>query len=196
MEYCNEGDLRKFLKKSRDHPLSILDKIMLMEDIAKGLKHLHLHGILHRDLAARNVLIHYDTEGYHAKICGTSPRAPCLPPPPFSTTTLSLFHYSRRIRLLFFCLLTLLLSFSFSFFVGDFGMSRPGTEYVSSSGIGAVKVRQHFFPLSVCFLLHQLTDFKLFLVDATGGHHSSLAPLFSTVGRRLGFRRRLLGDSK
>ncbi|RGB27390.1 kinase-like domain-containing protein [Rhizophagus diaphanus] len=56
LEYANEGNLRKFLKKNFTF-LKWNDRIQLALDITNGLKFLHSKGIIHRDLHSKNILV-------------------------------------------------------------------------------------------------------------------------------------------
>ncbi|CAB5215454.1 unnamed protein product [Rhizophagus irregularis] len=55
LEYANEGNLRKYLKKNFTS-LKWTDKIQMALDITSGLKFLHSKGIIHRDLHSKNIL--------------------------------------------------------------------------------------------------------------------------------------------
>ncbi|RGB40058.1 kinase-like domain-containing protein [Rhizophagus diaphanus] len=56
LEYANEGNLRKYLKKNFTS-LKWTDKIQMALDITSGLKFLHAKGIIHRDLHSKNILV-------------------------------------------------------------------------------------------------------------------------------------------
>ncbi|CAG8568483.1 6368_t:CDS:2, partial [Cetraspora pellucida] len=57
MEYANNGNLRKFLKKNY-HLLNWHQILELAYQITKGLCYLHSEEIIHRDLNDRNIVIH------------------------------------------------------------------------------------------------------------------------------------------
>jgi len=57
-EFLEGGDLHTFLKSNYD--ISIELQLSIIKDIARGMFHLSLEGIVHRDLAARNVLLTKD----------------------------------------------------------------------------------------------------------------------------------------
>ncbi|PKY24321.1 kinase-like protein, partial [Rhizophagus irregularis] len=56
LEYANEGNLRKYLKKNFTS-LKWTVKIQMALDITSGLKFLHSKGIIHRDLHSKNILV-------------------------------------------------------------------------------------------------------------------------------------------
>ncbi|XP_038069673.1 uncharacterized protein LOC119738785 [Patiria miniata] len=63
LEYLPNGDLRSYLRTARSQSESdegALSSEMLIKfalDVAKGMNHLSLSGVIHRDLAARNILL-------------------------------------------------------------------------------------------------------------------------------------------
>ncbi|XP_038056137.1 angiopoietin-1 receptor-like [Patiria miniata] len=63
LEYLPNGDLRSYLRTARsqsatdDEALSPDQLVKIAFDVAKGMKHLAISGVIHRDLAARNVLL-------------------------------------------------------------------------------------------------------------------------------------------
>ncbi|CAH1233418.1 TIE1 [Branchiostoma lanceolatum] len=82
LELATNGDLLKYLRKSRVHetgrpyanmrpevvPFSTLSPVMLLRiacDVASGMEHLAAKNVIHRDLAARNVLL---TDSLIAKV--------------------------------------------------------------------------------------------------------------------------------
>jgi len=65
MEYINGGSLKQLL---RSQQLSLETIYQLLKDIASGLYHLHVEGIIHRDLASRNILLRETRNGYDPKI--------------------------------------------------------------------------------------------------------------------------------
>lgn len=54
-ELCDRGSLHDLLRSDEKMPTKLQFK--LMHDIAKGMLHLSMEGIVHKDLAARNVLV-------------------------------------------------------------------------------------------------------------------------------------------
>ncbi|XP_022097118.1 angiopoietin-1 receptor-like isoform X2 [Acanthaster planci] len=73
LEYLPKGDLRSYLRRDRlqsdsdEGALSSTQLIKFALDIAKGMKHLAMSGVIHRDLAARNILL---DERLVAKVSG------------------------------------------------------------------------------------------------------------------------------
>ena len=65
MEYFEYGDLRSFLKNNSPQTkrLTIKSCLNIAYDISKGVKFLHVNGIIHRDIAARNCLISKNLTG-------------------------------------------------------------------------------------------------------------------------------------
>ncbi|XP_033226580.1 inhibitor of nuclear factor kappa-B kinase subunit alpha [Belonocnema kinseyi] len=58
MEYCSRGDLRKFLKESKNIcGIEQLKAIKIMSDIASGVEFLHQNKITHRDLKPENIVL-------------------------------------------------------------------------------------------------------------------------------------------
>ena len=55
-EYCNEGDLEKYLKKKRR--ISEKETISILKDLLNAFKDLRKHSIIHRDIKPENVMIH------------------------------------------------------------------------------------------------------------------------------------------
>ena len=53
-EYCNEGDLEKWLKQDHDFK----ERADIMVQIMRGMDYLHQHNILHRDIKPKNILLH------------------------------------------------------------------------------------------------------------------------------------------
>jgi serine/threonine protein kinase len=53
-EYCNEGDLEKWLKQEHDFK----ERMDIMVQIMRGMNYLHQHNILHRDIKPKNILLH------------------------------------------------------------------------------------------------------------------------------------------
>ena len=54
-EFCEDGDLEKYLKKNKFLPEELAKKILI--DILKGFTELVKLGIIHRDLKPENILI-------------------------------------------------------------------------------------------------------------------------------------------
>ncbi|KAL4460421.1 hypothetical protein ABPG74_000172 [Tetrahymena malaccensis] len=57
-EFCNQGDLRTYLKKKKS--LTEREAITVISQIMSGLQELANNGIIHRDLKPANILIHDD----------------------------------------------------------------------------------------------------------------------------------------
>lgn len=55
MEFAQLGTLSSFQARGMGH--GIIDKFDICQDVARGLHHMHLHGIIHGDLKASNVLL-------------------------------------------------------------------------------------------------------------------------------------------
>jgi serine/threonine protein kinase len=53
-EYCNQGDLEKWLKQDHDFK----ERADIMVQIMRGMDYLHQHNILHRDIKPKNILLH------------------------------------------------------------------------------------------------------------------------------------------
>lgn len=66
-ERCMHGDLRTYLHGQQFLPrgpgLGLKELVRLATDAARGMSHLHEHGVLHRDLAARNCLVAQSDDG-------------------------------------------------------------------------------------------------------------------------------------
>ncbi len=55
LDYSDGGDLEDFLKK---HPsLSDKQKLILVYQMAKGIKYFHSKGVIHRDLKPKNIFL-------------------------------------------------------------------------------------------------------------------------------------------
>jgi serine/threonine protein kinase len=54
-EYCEDGDLRNFIKRKRR--VSEAEALKILRDIMNGFKYLCNHEIIHRDLKPANILI-------------------------------------------------------------------------------------------------------------------------------------------
>ncbi|KAG6855866.1 hypothetical protein H0H87_009901 [Tephrocybe sp. NHM501043] len=61
MPWVENGDITKYLKTNPDAP-----RLLLADDVAKGLAYLHKNGVIHGDLKGSNILI--DDAG-HARLC-------------------------------------------------------------------------------------------------------------------------------
>ena len=57
IEYCEGGDLFKLLHRSPGVSLSWSQKLVIMQDITKGMQFLHKNSFMHRDLKSLNVLL-------------------------------------------------------------------------------------------------------------------------------------------
>lgn len=57
MEECQEGDLLKFIRKKKWHPLPVRQKLDIMIHFTRGLIKLHELDILHRDLKLENIMM-------------------------------------------------------------------------------------------------------------------------------------------
>jgi len=58
MELCVFGDLKDFLEKNPDYPLS--ERVRMITEIASAMEFLHAKEIIHRDLKCQNVLVAKD----------------------------------------------------------------------------------------------------------------------------------------
>ena len=56
LEYCNQGDLEKFLKKKRYFKED--EAIYILNDIVNGYKEILKHNVIHRDIKPANIFIH------------------------------------------------------------------------------------------------------------------------------------------
>lgn len=57
MEYCKDGDLKKYLKKKEREGLPEAEVILIMKQIIKGYQQLAKNNTIHRDLKPANILI-------------------------------------------------------------------------------------------------------------------------------------------
>ena len=57
MEYCKDGDLKKYLKKKEREGLPEAEVVMIMKQIIKGYQQLAKNNTIHRDLKPANILI-------------------------------------------------------------------------------------------------------------------------------------------
>ena len=57
MEYCKDGDLKKYLKKREKEGLLEQEVILTMRQIVKGYHSLAKNNTIHRDLKPANILI-------------------------------------------------------------------------------------------------------------------------------------------
>lgn len=55
MEYLEGEDLQKTMAKKR--PLSLIDKMQIMTQVADGLNCAHQHGVIHRDIKPANIMV-------------------------------------------------------------------------------------------------------------------------------------------
>ncbi|XP_046548892.1 calcium-dependent protein kinase 1-like [Haliotis rubra] len=55
LDYCNSGTLNDYMTEYR---VSNRRRLSFMQDMIKGLKHLHHHAIVHRDIKPDNILLH------------------------------------------------------------------------------------------------------------------------------------------
>lgn len=55
-EYCEDGDLRNFIKRKRR--VGEVEALKILRDIMNGFKYLCSHEIIHRDLKPANILVH------------------------------------------------------------------------------------------------------------------------------------------
>jgi len=73
MPFYELGSLESHLygcrKGSREIWKSTSDKLHLIKDLASGLQHLHVSGIIHRDIAARNLLLYKGLYHFRLVIC-------------------------------------------------------------------------------------------------------------------------------
>lgn len=67
MEYCEEGDLFKFLER-KEFKLSEREVINIVRQILSGVYYLHQYGITHRDLKPENILVKRKDDKYYFKI--------------------------------------------------------------------------------------------------------------------------------
>lgn len=57
MEYCKDGDLKKYLKKKEREGLPEAEVMLIMKQIIKGYQQLAKNNTIHRDLKPANILI-------------------------------------------------------------------------------------------------------------------------------------------
>ncbi len=67
MEYCNEGDLFKYMEK-KGFKLYENEVISIMKQLLSGLYYLQQYGITHRDLKPENILVKKEEDKYIFKI--------------------------------------------------------------------------------------------------------------------------------
>ncbi len=65
MEYCKDGDLKKYLKRREREGLPEAESLAIMKQIIKGYQELARNNTIHRDLKPANILIN----GGYFKIC-------------------------------------------------------------------------------------------------------------------------------
>ncbi|KAF1327274.1 Serine/threonine protein kinase, partial [Globisporangium splendens] len=58
MEYCDQGDLLKYLMDLPNSRVRQEEAMQLLLQIARGLQYLHKHNIAHRDLSLENIFLH------------------------------------------------------------------------------------------------------------------------------------------
>jgi len=63
------GPLKLFLQKKK---FTYLEIVEMARDIARGMKHLHIDGVVHRQIEARNILVDEIKNGFVYKISGFS----------------------------------------------------------------------------------------------------------------------------
>jgi len=55
MELLDGSDLQRVIAARR--PLTILQKVRIMSQVAEGLNYAHLHGVIHRDVKPANIML-------------------------------------------------------------------------------------------------------------------------------------------
>jgi serine/threonine protein kinase len=66
LDYCHGGTLRYLMESKID--LTLLQKLQLIQDILRGLEHIHQHRIIHCDLKPENILLNVVSQGWTAQI--------------------------------------------------------------------------------------------------------------------------------
>jgi serine/threonine protein kinase len=66
LDYCHGGTLRHLMESKID--LTLLQKLQLIQDILRGLEHIHQHRIIHCDLKPENILLNVVAQGWTAQI--------------------------------------------------------------------------------------------------------------------------------
>jgi serine/threonine protein kinase len=66
MDYCEGGTLRGLM--TDDYRLSLLESLLLIDDVLAGLEHAHLRGIVHCDIKPENILLNVRLGGWRARI--------------------------------------------------------------------------------------------------------------------------------
>jgi serine/threonine-protein kinase len=66
MDYCSGGNLRDWMKK--DISYSIIDKLLIIRDILKGLAYAHQKDVIHCDIKPENILIDEYKNRYRARL--------------------------------------------------------------------------------------------------------------------------------
>lgn len=61
LDYCNQGDLQKFMKKRKLKFLPENEAIFFLKQIMNGFKELRKHKVIHRDFKMENIMMHNDT---------------------------------------------------------------------------------------------------------------------------------------
>lgn len=67
MEYCQEGDLFKYLE-SKNFKLSEKEVIAIIKQLLSAIYYLQEYGITHRDLKPENILVKKENGNYFFKI--------------------------------------------------------------------------------------------------------------------------------
>jgi serine/threonine protein kinase len=57
LQYCKDGDLRNYLKQSKDYDYA--SKIKILSQIARGLLDIHNAGFIHKDFHSGNILFYF-----------------------------------------------------------------------------------------------------------------------------------------
>ena len=61
LEYCNDGDLKKYLQGKTSKRLSEVEAVIILKHIVEGFKKLYQLKIIHRDIKPANILLHNGT---------------------------------------------------------------------------------------------------------------------------------------
>jgi serine/threonine protein kinase len=57
LEYCNDGDLKEYLKKKENKYLSEPEAVIFLKHIVEGFKELRYCKIIHRDIKPANIML-------------------------------------------------------------------------------------------------------------------------------------------